>query len=1046
VSDILAKLTAALAGRYALERELGAGGMATVYLAEDVRHRRKVAVKVLRPELAATLGPDRFLREIEIAAQLQHPHILPLLDSGEAEGFLYYVMPYIEGESLRDRLTRQRELPVPEATRLLRDVADALSYAHGRGVVHRDIKPDNVMLSGRHALVMDFGVAKAVSEATGRQSLTTVGVALGTPAYMAPEQAAADPHVDHRADIYALGAMGYELLTGRPPFTGLTPQQVLASHVTEAPKPVTQQRAACPPALAEVIMRCLAKRPADRWQSAEEVVERLEMLGTPSGGSTPAQTQPTMAVAAPDPWYGHPFRVAGLFLLASVAVLGVVYFLMIQLGLPDWVLRGAAVLLLLGLPVMIVTGVIERRRAAALATGMWSASGETGVQRLVTWRRATQGGMAAFSLLGVGTIVYTAMRLMGIGPVGTLVASGRLAERDKLIVADFANHSSDTTLGESVTEAFRIDIAQSPMVSVLGTSQVDNALSRMSRNPALALDPVTAREVALREGAKAVVVGEISPVGKGLVLSAKLQAAVDGTELVAVRETADEPGQILGAIDRLSKRMRERIGESLRSIRSNEPLAEVTTGSLEALRLYSEGARASDQGESDRAITLLQQAIALDSGFAMAWRKLAVAINNSRGSSTEAVAAATRAYQHRDRLTEVERYQTTAYYFFDVEYDLDKVISAYRAILELKPDDPIAPNNLALALNAKRRWSEAEPIARRWIEQGGSGNIYDKLIQSQLGQGKTREARETLKQYSRTDSTSAFRHIIGAGYYAAVGQYDSAMVQVDSMALKSRDPTDQSTVAAVSAALAVTRGKLAEGTRLMHDFEAVGLRRGLPQDVLTGAAVRARILAEYQGRPVEALRVLDEALAAHPLKSVAPLDRPYPQLATAYAIAGQPARGRALLQEYEAQVPHGVRGADAPGREAQGQVALAEGRTQDAITAFRAWWDNAGCGTCALADLGRAYDQAKQPDSTRALLQRAVENPRGLMSIYNQVWDQAPSLHRLGELYEDKGDKQRALDYYGRFVELWKDADPELQPQVRDAKERMAKLAGEQGR
>ena len=201
-------LRAALADRYAVARELGQGGMATVYLAEDLKHHRKVAVKVLRPELAAALGAERFTREIEIGAQLQHPHILPLLDSGEAGGFLYYVMPYVDGESLRERLVRVGELPVHEAVKLLCEIVDALSHAHARGVVHRDIKPDNVMLSGRHALVMDFGVAKAVSEATGRQQLTTAGVALGTPAYMAPEQATADPHLDHRVDIYAVGRAG----------------------------------------------------------------------------------------------------------------------------------------------------------------------------------------------------------------------------------------------------------------------------------------------------------------------------------------------------------------------------------------------------------------------------------------------------------------------------------------------------------------------------------------------------------------------------------------------------------------------------------------------------------------------------------------------------------------------------------------------------------------------------------------------------------------------------------------------------------------------
>ena len=297
--DRLDRLKEALAGRYAVLRELGGGGMAMVYVAEDLRHHRKVAVKVLRPELAAALGHDRFAREIEIAAQLQHPHILPLLDSGEADGFLYYVMPYVDGDSLRDRLVRHGELPVQEAVKLLCEIVDALAYAHAHGVVHRDIKPDNVMLSGRHALVMDFGVAKAVSEATGRQSLTTAGVALGTPAYMAPEQASADPHLDHRVDIYAVGAVAYELLAGRPPFTGATPQQVLAAHVTQKPDPITAHRASISPALAAVVMKCLAKRPADRWQTADELLAQLEPLLTPSGGTTPAETRPVAVVRRP---------------------------------------------------------------------------------------------------------------------------------------------------------------------------------------------------------------------------------------------------------------------------------------------------------------------------------------------------------------------------------------------------------------------------------------------------------------------------------------------------------------------------------------------------------------------------------------------------------------------------------------------------------------------------------------------------------------------------------------------------------------------------
>ena len=295
MSDLLSRLKASIGDRYEIERELGAGGMATVYLAQDVRHRRHVALKVLRPELAAILGGERFIREIEIAAQIEHPHILTLIDSGDADGILYYVMPYMKGESLRDRLSREGQFPIGDAVRMLRDVADGLAEAHRHGLVHRDIKPDNVMMSGNHAVVMDFGVAKAVSSATGPQNLTTAGIALGTPAYMSPEQAAADPNIDHRTDIYAMGVMGYELLTGRPPFLGASAQEILAAHLTAEPDPVTKHRVDTPPALEAVVMKCLEKRPGDRFQETDEMLRQLEVIATPSGGV------PSMKISAATP-------------------------------------------------------------------------------------------------------------------------------------------------------------------------------------------------------------------------------------------------------------------------------------------------------------------------------------------------------------------------------------------------------------------------------------------------------------------------------------------------------------------------------------------------------------------------------------------------------------------------------------------------------------------------------------------------------------------------------------------------------------------------
>jgi serine/threonine-protein kinase len=288
------RLQAALGAGYRVEKELGGGGMSRVFVAEDTRLARRVVVKVLPPDLALEMRVDRFNREIQLSASLQHPHIVPLLAAGGVDDLLYYTMPFVEGEALRSRLNREGELPVRDVVRILKDVADALAYAHARGVVHRDIKPDNVLLTGHHAVVADFGVAKAVSQAKTESGLTSVGVALGTPAYMAPEQAAGDPNIDHRADIYAFGAMAYEMLTGRSPFAGLAPHQMLAAHVTEAVEPITDRRPTIPPALANLIMACLAKNPADRPHSADEMLQVLEIMGTPS--ESMAVTSPVATV------------------------------------------------------------------------------------------------------------------------------------------------------------------------------------------------------------------------------------------------------------------------------------------------------------------------------------------------------------------------------------------------------------------------------------------------------------------------------------------------------------------------------------------------------------------------------------------------------------------------------------------------------------------------------------------------------------------------------------------------------------------------------
>ncbi|MEQ1691038.1 MAG: serine/threonine-protein kinase, partial [Gemmatimonas sp.] len=272
---VIDRLTAALSDRYRLDRELGQGGMATVYLAHDIKHDREVAIKVLHPDLGAALGGERFLTEIRTTARLQHPHILPLLDSGDADGLLYYVMPLVTGETLRARLERERLLPIDDAVRIAREVASALDYAHRHSVIHRDIKPENILLHDGSALVADFGIALAVQTAGG-QRMTQTGLSLGTPQYMSPEQAMGERTIDARSDLYALGAVTYEMLVGDPPFTGSTVQAIVAKVLTERPSSPTAVRDTIPRHIEASVLKALAKLPADRFATAAEFAHALQ--------------------------------------------------------------------------------------------------------------------------------------------------------------------------------------------------------------------------------------------------------------------------------------------------------------------------------------------------------------------------------------------------------------------------------------------------------------------------------------------------------------------------------------------------------------------------------------------------------------------------------------------------------------------------------------------------------------------------------------------------------------------------------------------------
>jgi membrane-associated phospholipid phosphatase/tRNA A-37 threonylcarbamoyl transferase component Bud32 len=352
--DPFAQFREELADKYAIEREIGRGGMATVYLAQDLKHDRRVAVKVLLPELSTSLGTQRFLREVKIAAGLQHPHILPIYDSGEAAGLLYYVMPYVEGLTLRQRLDRETQLPIDESLQIVRDVANALSYAHKRGIVHRDIKPENILISEGYPVVADFGIARALTEAGGDR-LTQTGVAIGTPAYMSPEQVREGAQVDGRSDLYSLGCVLYEMLAGQPPFTGATPQVIMARHALDPVPPLRTVRGTVPESVERAVARSLAKVPADRFTSGEQLIlalvtqpglEKLALATPPTGESAPSLFSELRRRRV--------YHTAALYVVIGLGILEAASITFPQLGLPPWMLTLVVVGALLGFPVALV--------------------------------------------------------------------------------------------------------------------------------------------------------------------------------------------------------------------------------------------------------------------------------------------------------------------------------------------------------------------------------------------------------------------------------------------------------------------------------------------------------------------------------------------------------------------------------------------------------------------------------------------------------------------------------------------------------------------
>jgi len=1066
--DLRTQLESTLGAAYTFERELGGGGMSRVFTAEETRLHRKVVVKVLSPELAAGVSADRFEREIQTVASLQQANIVPVLTVGETGGLPYYTMPFVEGESLRAHLARRGPLPISEVIGIARDVAKALQYAHERGVVHRDIKPDNVLLSGGTAVVTDFGIAKAISAARaggeGIATLTELGTSIGTPAYMAPEQAIGDPNIDQRADLYAFGCMAYELLAGRPPFTDRSPQRVVAAHLSEPPAPIAELRADTPPALAELVMRCLEKDTPARPQSAADVLRTLDSVT--SAGAIPSL--PPILLGG----RGMLWRPLGIYAVAFVVVAVLARAAITAIGLPDWVFPGALVVMALGLPVILFTAYVHRvAHHVATATptltprGTLVPSVPVGPMATlavkatphVSWRRTWLGGVLAVSAFIVLIGGFMLMRTLGIGPAGSLLAAGKLETGGRLIVTDFRVRGADSGLGAVVSEAVRAQLAQSDVVTILSPAEIAATLRRMERPPTTRVDLPLALEIAQREGAKAVVDGDVTPLGTSYLLTLRLVSADSGAELASYRGTASAPTDLLPTLDKLARRLRGRMGESLRAVHAAPPLEQVTTPSLEALRKYAEGVRINDvELDFSRAVKPLEEAVRIDTEFAAAWRKLGIVYFNAGMPRELQDSAIARAYRLQDRLTELDRLRTVADFASGPGRDRARAIMAEEETIDRFPDAAAGVyNNLALDYMSRREYARAETLFRRDIALDSSSSLAPvNLVRTLVSLGRVNEADSVYTAAVERFGKTAGLELIDVALFYARGEVDSA-ASAFRRARGSRAPQNRANAARGLAALALRQGRIGESMRLLGEAHDEDVQRGAPVSPIDDSVTTSLVDAWFDMRPTRAVQRLDVLLGRVPLQSLPVDERDYFRIATVYALAGRPDRARAVLAEFDNDVKDTtLRRWFEPGRHrALAEIALAERRPRDAIDEFRRGDRRADgpveeCPLCIYVALGRAFDQLQMRDSAIAMLEQYVATPSwsrlgfavGRISFAGDPLFLSAAYKRLGELYDETGDREKAVSYSTKFVELWKGADPELQPRVRDARARLVRL------
>jgi len=741
-------------------------------------------------------------------------------------------------------------------------------------------------------------------------------------------------------------------------------------------------------------------------------------------------------------------QLLGVYLGVGFGVLQGVDMFVERLGVPDWAFAATLVLLVAGLPVVVGTALVQGRvrrweREARRSRGEAAApdSQDPGpgaasagapavppsLAHLLTWGNTLRAGVVAFASLGLAVGVVMALRAGGVGGMGSLVAAGVLERQDRVLVADFQSQTGHDVLAGTITEAFRVDFEQSPLVSVVEPRVVREALVRMQRDPREALTPELATEVALREGIKAVLEGEVNTAGGAFVLTARLLATEGGDVLASFRETAADSSDVIGAVDRLSNRMRERVGESLRSIRQGESLAGVSTGSLSALRLYSQAVRAMDlEGDALLGIGLLEEALALDPSFAMAWRKLGVALLNQGQQRERWLEAFTQAYQLSDRLTDRERYQARAIYYTYVEEDEDRAVAAYRTLLELYPDDTTALNNLAAILGRRSDHEGALALYERARTLEPMGGIYYmNPISHLVALGRLDEAEELLEVYGRLHPGQPRYHSSRAHLLAAAGEWDEAAVHFREVR-SHRDATPGARLEGEMglANLALLRGRVAEAEERRSEVARLLRAMEFPSTGWGPLAFGARVALALEA---DTARALELGLRASREELPTGTAVVHLQVASFLLGAGVVEEARREVQRYRNALGDGP----VPPEERQfldqveASLLVWDGPPREALSALQALKSSSPCPSCLAPAEAKVHLRMQEPEAAIRALREFLDTPR-YAGLEADSYHRGPTLEWLGLLLEEAGDREGARDAYRRLVELWQDADPSV--------------------